>query len=84
MSKKKIEEYAKQRTDEITSTLAALHDPDQVVGGFFSEIKHMGNRNANSAIGGSWSGKRVNQLLESAKRLQSAGATKMNISLTTK
>lgn len=85
MSKKKIEEYAKQRTDEITSTLAALHDPDQVVGGHFSQINHMGSRSANSAIGGAWSrGTRVSQLKEAAEKLKQSGATKMNISFTIK
>lgn len=82
ISKQELEELSKNRANEITSKLAALHDPDQVVGGFFSEIKHMGRRDVNGAIGGSWSGGRVNQLIEAARKQKANGDTKMNVSLT--
>ncbi len=85
LSQAEIKKYAKDRTEEIASKLAALHDPDQVVGGHFSDIKHMGSRSNNGAIGGGWAdGKRVSQLQEAAEKLKKSGATKMNISLTIK
>ena len=85
LSQAEIKKYAKDRTEEIASKLAALHDPDQVVGGHFSDIKHMGSRSNNGAIGGGWAdGKRVSQLQETAEKLKKSGATKMNISLTIK
>lgn len=44
----------------------------------------MGRRDVNGAIGGSWSGGRVNQLIEAARKQKANGDTKMNVSLTTK
>ena len=71
LSQAEIKKYAKDRTEEIASKPAALHDPDQVVGGHFSDIKHMGNRSANGAIGEGWAdGKRVSQLQEVAEKLK--------------
>ena len=34
--------------------MAALHDPDQVAGGFYNHITGMGDRGINSSIGSQW------------------------------
>ncbi|VWC82352.1 hypothetical protein BLA39750_01296 [Burkholderia lata] len=46
---------AAKRTKELMDKLAALHEPDQVAGGWTqSDPKHMGRADVNSSIGGSW------------------------------
>jgi hypothetical protein len=59
----KIDEFRKQKytreeaermADEYLSDKAALHDPDQVAGGFDDKLTGMGNTNINSSIGRQW------------------------------
>ncbi len=48
-------QMAEERTKDLMSQLAALHEPDNVAGGFLSPVpKGMGDRGVNSAIGPSW------------------------------
>ena len=50
MSKQETAEQAKIDF----SNMAALHDPDQVAGGFYDHITGMGDRGVNSSIGSQW------------------------------
>ncbi|WP_420291493.1 polymorphic toxin type 15 domain-containing protein [Burkholderia thailandensis] len=46
---------AAKRTAEVMDKLAALHEPDQVAGGWMDpDPKKMGRKDVNSSIGGSW------------------------------
>jgi hypothetical protein len=45
---------AETRTNEWLETQAALHDPDQVAGGYANPITGMGDGRVNYAIGGGW------------------------------
>jgi hypothetical protein len=47
-------DQAETRTNEWLKTQAALHDPDQVAGGYATPITGMGDGRVNYAIGGSW------------------------------
>lgn len=76
---------AAERTNEIMDSLAALHEPDMVAGGW-NEPKPsaLGNRGVNSAIGGSWSqGGRVKSLQDAAEKAvaRGDGSDIMNVEL---
>lgn len=45
---------AKAQTDDWMKTQAALHDPDQIAGGFADRITGMGDTGINSSIGSQW------------------------------
>lgn len=49
----KYDEIAKKVEDELSS-LAALHNPDQVAGGNFDDVTEMGDKRINSSIGSQW------------------------------
>tara|TARA_B100000745_G_scaffold140348_1_gene91698 strand:+ start:2775 stop:4205 length:1431 start_codon:yes stop_codon:yes gene_type:complete len=50
-----LRQTARVQASEIKSTLDALHEPDNVIGGFFSpKPTRMGLSSVNSAIGASW------------------------------
>ncbi|ELS43227.1 polymorphic toxin type 15 domain-containing protein [Pseudomonas syringae] len=74
---------AKARAKEVRSTVAALHEPDMVAGGWLNPNPvRMGDSSVNSSIGGSWSS-RLNALddaVESAM-LNGNGSAKLNVRL---
>ena len=45
---------AQTQAGEWMSTQAALHDPDQIAGGFADRVTGMGDSNVNSSIGSQW------------------------------
>lgn len=45
---------AKSQAEDWLKTQAALHNPDQIAGGFADRITDMGDRNINSSIGSQW------------------------------
>ena len=67
-------------------SLAALHEPDMVAGGWHEpKPSALGNKGVNSAIGGSWSQKGRVKLLEEAANnaiARSDGSDIMNVELT--
>lgn len=77
---------AKKQTKEIMETLAALHEPDMVSGGWDKPTpSRLGDKGVNSAIGGSWGqGGRADELGKAAeKALENGdGASRMNVKLT--
>ena len=83
---KRATEIAKERANEAMSSLAALHDPDMIAGGFdkisTSVNSGMGNTNINSSLGSQWKG-RVSDMDVAAKdALKKYGPdAKMNVSL---
>ena len=55
MSRAEAKAAAEKRAKEIMSTLAALHEPDMVVGGYNTpETRKIGRSDINSAIGAGW------------------------------
>ena len=48
---------------------AALHSPDQIVGGAPTDVYSFGPRSANSVMGGLWSRGRADDLYETVKEL---------------
>ncbi|MDX7993141.1 polymorphic toxin type 15 domain-containing protein [Xenorhabdus littoralis] len=81
---KEAEKIAQSRADEIFDDLAALHEPDMVAGGYGQYApKKMGDKGINSAIGGSWNGKRIKSLDDAAKEAIDSGLgdAKMNVQL---
>ncbi|WP_340621562.1 polymorphic toxin type 15 domain-containing protein [Xenorhabdus siamensis] len=77
-------EIANVKAKEALQGLAALHEPDMVAGGFGQYApKKMGDSKINSAIGGSWSGKRIKSLDSGAKDAVDSGLgdAKMNVQL---
>lgn len=80
---KKADEIASAKTAEIMSSLAALHDPDMVVGGE-REVARFGDRKVNSSIGSQWAKEsRVAEMDRAAQdALKRYGPdAKMNVSL---
>ncbi|VVN92577.1 polymorphic toxin type 15 domain-containing protein [Pseudomonas fluorescens] len=77
---------AADRTKEIMDSLAALHEPDMVAGGWHEpKPSALGDKRVNSAIGGSWSQKERVKLLEDAAKNAVArgdGSDMMNVELT--
>lgn len=74
---------AKARAKEIKSTVAALHEPDMVAGGWLSpDPVRMGSSSVNSSIGGSWSSrlKALDDAVDSAM-LDGNGGAKLNVRL---
>ncbi len=58
-----VETMANERVDSIRGKLAALHNPDNIAGGFNSPTPtKMGSAAINSSIGASWSGERLDAL----------------------
>ena len=49
----KYDEITKKVEDELSS-LAALHNPDQIAGGNFDDVTAMGDKRINSSIGSQW------------------------------
>ncbi|GAB3400453.1 hypothetical protein GCM10027515_08290 [Schumannella luteola] len=45
---------AKSQAEDWLKTQAALHNPDQIAGGFADRITDMGDKNINSSIGSQW------------------------------
>ncbi|WP_237388165.1 polymorphic toxin type 15 domain-containing protein [Xenorhabdus sp. Sc-CR9] len=81
---KEAEKIAQSRADKIFDDLAALHEPDMVAGGYGQYApKKMGDKGINSAIGGSWNGKRIKSLDDAAKEAIDSGLgdAKMNVQL---
>jgi hypothetical protein len=76
---------AAQRTEQLTSKLAALHEPDMVAGGWLQPATdRMGRADVNKAIGGSWNqAGRVTAMDAAAEdAIGSGGAdAKMNVKL---
>jgi hypothetical protein len=79
------ERLAEQRTEQLTSKLAALHEPDMVAGGWLQpSTDRMGRADVNKAIGGSWNqAGRVGAMDTAAEdAIRSGGAdAKMNVKL---
>ncbi|GAA4798967.1 putative Ig domain-containing protein [Lysobacter hankyongensis] len=74
---------ATARAADIRSTLAALHEPDMVAGGWLSPLPvRMGLSNVNSAIGASWNGRlgAIDQWARTAMA-NGYGSSKMNVRL---
>ena len=80
-------EEAEAEAKNWMKTQAVLHDPDQVAGGFATNITGLGDRNINSSIGGQWP-YRIDALDEQienlAKKMTEAErqSTYLNIKLT--
>ncbi|KAB0480707.1 Novel toxin 15 [Pseudomonas reinekei] len=76
---------AADRTNEIMDSLAALHEPDMVAGGWHEPTpSSLGNKGVNSAIGGSWNQKgRVKLLQDAAEKAvaRGDGSDIMNVEL---
>ncbi|WP_024480406.1 polymorphic toxin type 15 domain-containing protein [Cellulophaga baltica] len=77
---------AKLEADEWMDTQAALHDPDQVAGGFGDNVTGMGDRDVNSSLGSQWKDKiddLDSQVREAAKDMTEAEkkSTYLNIEL---
>ena len=86
---------AKQKADadskDIMSTMAALHNPDQIVGGANSSAEmDMGLKNVNSSIGSGWGNKAKNESVTRVESIDSAvkgvdpnikDSTKLNVKL---
>ncbi|HGL4259864.1 polymorphic toxin type 15 domain-containing protein [Burkholderia dolosa] len=52
---KEAKAEAARRMKDLMRKLAALHEPDQVAGGWTQHVpKHMGRADVNSSVGGSW------------------------------
>jgi filamentous hemagglutinin len=76
-------QMAKDRAKEIRSSLAALHEPDMVAGGWTTPAPvRMGDTNVNSSIGASWSSRlsSVDQAVDTAIST-GAGSAKLNVRL---
>ncbi len=55
ISKLNARKLAKKQTGDIMKKLVALHEPDMVSGGYNQpDPKHMGRKDINESIGGSW------------------------------
>ncbi|MDO4251283.1 MAG: polymorphic toxin type 15 domain-containing protein, partial [Moraxella sp.] len=91
-----IEQKAKATTDNVMKTLAALHNPDQIVGGANSNIgMDMGLKNVNSSIGSQWKNipkddtidpldqklTRVDAIDKAVENLPDKSTTRMNVQL---
>lgn len=85
MSPSSAERLATQRTEELMSKLAALHEPDMVAGGWLKpDPQSMGRADVNSSIGGSWPQRGRASTMDNAARDAIAaghGERKMNIQL---
>jgi hypothetical protein len=66
-------DVAEERAQAIRSELAALHEPDNIAGGYTSAMpKRMGDASVNSSIGPAWTS-RIAKLDEWAEAAQKAG-----------
>ncbi|WP_299315307.1 polymorphic toxin type 15 domain-containing protein [uncultured Aquimarina sp.] len=78
---------AEKLADDFMSNKAALHDPDQVAGGFADNITGLGDSGVNSSLGSQWRtriGDVDKQVREAAKNMTQAEkeSTLLNINLT--
>ena len=75
-------QHAEREVEAFLKTQAALHDPDQIVGGDPTKIRELGNRRINSSIGSQWKNK-VKFLDDAAKPLPEKKKKElhMNVSL---
>lgn len=79
----KAEALADAKTAQAMSSLAALHDPDMVAGGF-DKVQRIGNKNVNSSIGSQWAkGERLTNIDKAAKEAMARYGpdAKMNVKL---
>ena len=80
------ESNAAAQTEKIMDSLAALHEPDMVAGGWHEpKPSALGDKGVNSAIGGSWNQKGRVTLLEKAAAdaiTRGDGSDMMNVELT--
>jgi len=80
---KKAEKIAEEHTQKQMDQLAALHDPDLIVGGN-DTISKVGNKNVNSSLGSQWAKDgRVNEIDKAAGKAmtESGPETPMNVKL---
>ena len=83
----KAEREAARRAEALMKKLAALHEPDQVAGGWLiPEPRHMGRADVNSSIGSRWtqgSPSRVERMDAAARKAVNTGRgdEPMNVSL---
>lgn len=80
------EEDAKEKAKEWMKDMAALHDPDQIAGGFGRKIVELGNKRVNSSLGSQWKnriGDLDNMVNEVAKKMSADDLklTKLNVEL---
>ncbi|MBR7933903.1 hypothetical protein I6H84_33295 [Burkholderia ambifaria] len=75
MGAKEAMSAATERASTVASTLAALHEPDMVAGGWANpDPTRMGSTGVNSSIGGSWNqGDRLSTMEGGAKDAISSG-----------
>ncbi|ERJ33385.1 hypothetical protein L810_4294 [Burkholderia sp. AU4i] len=75
MGAKEAMSAATERASKVASTLAALHEPDMVAGGWANpDPTRMGSTSVNSSIGGSWNqGDRLSTMEGGAKDAISSG-----------
>jgi hypothetical protein len=74
---------AREKTKEIMSGLAALHDPDMIAGGH-DQIRGIGDKKVNSSIGSQWPKEgRLEEMDNAARRAQAEHGpnTRMNVTL---
>ncbi|MCA8031020.1 polymorphic toxin type 15 domain-containing protein [Burkholderia cepacia] len=85
MGAKEAKAEAAKRTKELMDKLAALHEPDQVAGGYTQHVpKHMGRADVNSSVGGSWNQQDRIADMDSTARdavANGQGDAKMNVKL---
>ncbi|MBR8317096.1 PAAR domain-containing protein [Burkholderia dolosa] len=85
MGAKEAKAEAARRTKDLMSKLAALHEPDQVAGGWTQHVpKHMGRADVNSSVGGSWNQEdRIADMDSTAREAvaNGQGDAKMNVKL---
>ena len=80
---KNAEKIAAEQTQKQMDQLAALHDPDLIVGGN-DTISKVGNKNVNSSLGSQWAKDgRVNEIDKAAGKAmtESGPETPMNVKL---
>ncbi len=80
------EENAKEKAKEWMKDMAALHDPDQIAGGFGHKVVELGNKRVNSSLGSQWKnriGDLDNMVNEVAKKMSADDLkiTKLNVEL---
>ncbi|RKF37404.1 hypothetical protein BCY89_05795 [Sphingobacterium siyangense] len=59
-------EEAKKKADEFMQDKAALHDPDQIAGGFGDKVTGLGDKRVNSSLGSQWK-TRIDELDKSVR-----------------
>jgi hypothetical protein len=82
-------EEADKRAEEYVSGKVALHNPDQVAGGFYNRLKYLGDLRINSSLGAQWGGSKqlVRQLdtdiMQQTDNKQNKLDWKLNVDLIT-